>query len=224
MAGLASNLLSLATLTFWRQKYASWRARRFDRRNGIETSQVVPVSEILDVDQSLASHAVHYEPSTLPKFERAMRAVAIDHSRYTFIDYGSGKGRVLLLAAQYPFRRVIGVEMSAALNAVAAANIESYGQRNRLASGIELVCADAREYAVPDGDAVAYFYNPFDERVMRDVRDRLLQDIAMVPRSLVVIYVNPLHRQLFDEARTLTIVRDEPALVVYRGGISERPS
>lgn len=221
MPGLASNLFSLVSPAFWRQKYANWRARRFDRRHGIETSVVVPVAAMRDVDAELASHAVHYEASTLPKFERAMRVLAIEYSRYTFVDYGSGKGRVLLLAARYPFHRVIGVEMSAALNAVAAANIETYERRNRLSSSIELVSGDARDFAVPEGDLIAYFYNPFGEPVMRAVWDRLRESFRLKPRSLFVVYVNPLHRRLFDEAAELRCAYTDAAVVVYRGGFSE---
>src|SRR5919109_4199584 len=30
----------------------------------------------------------------------------------SFIDYGSGQGRVTIMASRYPFRRVIGIEIS----------------------------------------------------------------------------------------------------------------
>ena len=205
------------TPAFWRQSIARWRARRFDAKHGVETGAVVPVAEIHDVDPALASHAVHYEPSTLPKFERAMRAVSLEHSRFTFVDYGSGKGRVLLLAAQYPFRRVVGVEMSAALNALASANIDAFSRRGRLRARIELVTGDARGLPVPDGGLVAYFYNPFDATILREVWDNLRASIARVPRPLFVIYVNPLHRQVFDAAIELDCVHEDPAVVVYRG-------
>ena len=216
MPGIARNLLSLITPAFWRQHIAGWRARRFDEKHGIETGVVVPVAEIHDVDPVLASHAVHYEPSTLPKFERAMQAVAIEHGRFTFVDYGSGKGRVLLLAAQYPFRRVIGVEMSAALNAAATANIEAFRRRRPLSARIELVTGDARDLPVPDGGLVVYLYNPFDATILREVWDQLRASIRNEPRPLFVIYVNPLHRQVFDAAAELDCVHEEPAVVVYQ--------
>lgn len=221
MPGMASNLLSLLSPGFWRQKYANWRARRFDLRHGIETSAVVPVAEMQDVDATLASHAVHYEPSTLPKFERAMRALPVDHSRYTFVDYGSGKGRVLLLAARYPFRRVVGVEMSAALSSVAAANIRSYELLNRLSTTIELVHGDARDFAVPEGDVIAYFYNPFDETVLGSVWDQLRTSVRQNPRSLYIVYINPLHRRIFDQDAELHCVYTDASVAVYRGGFSE---
>jgi SAM-dependent methyltransferase len=221
--GIGSSLLSLLAPRFWRQKYANWRARRFDRRHGIETSAVVPVVEMQDVDAALASHAVHYEPSTLPKFERAMRALPVEYSRYTFVDYGSGKGRVLLLAARYPFRRVIGVEMSAALTSVAAANVRSYERLNRLSTTIELVHGDARDFAVPEGDLIAYFYNPFDETVLETVWDHLRTSVRQTPRSLFIVYINPLHRRIFDQDAELHCVYTDASVAVYRGGFSEPP-
>lgn len=222
MPGRWSNLLSLVAPTFWRQKIAAWRARLFDARHGLETNVVVPVSELRDVAENLARHAVHYEPSTLPKFERAMRAVAIDHKRFTFVDYGSGKGRVLLLAARYPFRKVMGVEMSRALHEQAGANIDAWLRRARLVAPIERICGDARDLPVPDGDLVAYFYNPFDELVLREVWSRLSAATAGTTRAMVVMYINPAHRKVFDEAKDLHCVYDDSAVLVYRSRESER--
>ncbi len=210
-----SRWLSLVSSAFWQQKLAAWRAARFDARHGIETSAVVEVAEMTDIDQSLARHAIHYEASTLPKFERALHALAIDYPRFTFIDYGSGKGRVLLLAAQQPFRAVVGVEMSSALDQAAAQNIDAYLARRPLAAPISRVCGDARMLAVPDGDLVAYFYNPFDESLMREVWNDLRAACMAKPRSLIVMYVNPAHRLVFDQAPELRCVYDDSAVVVY---------
>ncbi len=210
-----ANVLSLSTAQFWRHQHANWKAKRFDRKFGVETISKVAVSDICDVDSALAAHAVHYEPSALPKFQSAFRAVELDYARYSFVDYGSGKGRVLLLAAQYPFRRVIGVEMSQMLIDAAAANIAAYEKRAHLTAPIELVCADARQFRVPDGNIVAYFYNPFDEVILREVWDSLRRACASQRRSLVVMYVNPVHREVFDNAAELRCMSEQKALAVY---------
>jgi len=216
MGGLVSNLWSLVSPAFWRQKIASWRARRFDRRLGIETRIVVPVVDMHDVEPTVAAHAVQYEPSTLPKFERAMRAIELDHRTFTFIDFGSGKGRVLMLAAAYPFRRVIGIEMSAALHSTASENVAAFRQRAPGAAPVELVCGDARTLAVPDGDLLAYFYNPFDETVLRPVWEGLRKVAASGRRRLFVLYVNPACRDVFDSATELRCLYDDGAVVAYQ--------
>ena len=85
----------------------------------------VPVSALGDIDPSIAAHAVHYEATSFGKFSRAMEILAPRYEGFTFVDLGSGKGRVLLLAALRPFRRVIGVEISASLHTRAQANVEA---------------------------------------------------------------------------------------------------
>jgi hypothetical protein len=45
---------------------------------------------------------------------------------FTFIDLGSGKGRALLMASAYPFKRIIGVEFMPELHRVAQENIRKY--------------------------------------------------------------------------------------------------
>ena len=46
----------------------------------------------------------------------------IEHDRFTFVDFGAGKGRVLMMACEYPFKQVIGVELSRKLHATASRN------------------------------------------------------------------------------------------------------
>ena len=50
----------------------------------------------------------------------------INLPEFTFIDIGSGKGRALLMASQYPFRRILGIELLPELHRVAKENISKY--------------------------------------------------------------------------------------------------
>ena len=42
---------------------------------------------------------------------------------YGFVDVGAGKGRALLLAAELPFRKIIGVELNEELTRIAQKNV-----------------------------------------------------------------------------------------------------
>jgi hypothetical protein len=67
-----------------------------------------------------------------------LRALPIeDCSLYTFVDMGSGKGRMLLLAAEYPFRQIQGVEFAVELHDQATANIHRYTSARRRCARIE---------------------------------------------------------------------------------------
>jgi SAM-dependent methyltransferase len=108
-----------------------------------------------------------------------------------FIDFGSGMGRVVFLAARdYPFRKVIGVELVPQLHAAAAANIARTRDRLRCQQ-IELVNADVLDYRVPDDITVVYFYNPFRGPTFAHVVSELCASLDRNPRKLRVIYFNP---------------------------------
>ena len=67
-----------------------------------------------------------YQPTEPTLFEEMLASLKIDFRNFTFIDLGSGKGRALLLASAYPFRRIVGVELLPALNRIAQENLENY--------------------------------------------------------------------------------------------------
>jgi len=66
-----------------------------------------------------------YQPTEPVLFEEMLASIKIDFRNFTFIDLGSGKGRVLLLASDYPFRQIVGVELLPALNRIAQENLRN---------------------------------------------------------------------------------------------------
>src|SRR5437763_16732381 len=90
-----------------------------------------------------------YQPTEPTLFHQILRALEIDHAQFTFVDVGSGKGRALLMAADYAFRRVIGVELLLELHAIAANNIRLYRGPRQRCFAIESRCGDAREFVFP---------------------------------------------------------------------------
>src|SRR5262249_11762304 len=126
---------------------------------------------------------------------------AIDHSSYSFIDIGSGKGRVLLVAAEFPFRRVVGLEIGRELHEVAARNLGS----DRLADrrqcrDVTSVWADATGVVYPDGDLVIFLNNPFPIPLLNRFLENLRAACATAPRDILVVYMGylrPEHPPVF---------------------------
>src|SRR6476619_3967516 len=105
---------------------SAWRDWAFDRKFHVSTRGTIPL-ERLDLDGPNAEHGIYYAP-THPKAARAVFETLPleDFSQYTFVDLGSGKGRMLFRAAEYPFKHVIGVELAPTLNQAAQDNISRY--------------------------------------------------------------------------------------------------
>ncbi|MBV8894771.1 MAG: class I SAM-dependent methyltransferase, partial [Acidobacteria bacterium] len=88
-----------------------------------------------------------YEPTEPQSFHEMIRSLGIDYSQFTFLDLGSGKGRTLLMASEYPFRRIVGVELLPELHQVAEDNIRRY--KPALGNRVQSICADAARFEFP---------------------------------------------------------------------------
>src|SRR5262249_42120032 len=136
-----------------------------------------------------AQHAVEYFATPTIVFRRALAALHIDPRRFVFVDYGCGKGRVLLQAARLPFQRVEGIELSAALHDAAVANIA----QAKLKAPARVHHMDAVEYEPPAVPLVLYFFNPFGAPVLGQVLRRVEASLRAAPREVYAIYVNAEH-------------------------------
>jgi predicted RNA methylase len=165
----------------------------YDLRLGIDTGKPSAANQSHPHDPSSCNN--RYDP-TEPKYIRWMFRNLPDPRSYTFIDFGAGKGRVLVAAARYPFKKVIGVEVSAELAEISRQNI---AKANCLKCGkVASVCIDATDFAIPDDPLVCFFYNPFGSQIMRAVLENISNSLRLNPRPAFAVYVNPKHRELFN--------------------------
>ena len=137
---------------------------RFDSSHDVDTGGFVTLDKV-GASEADQKSGTAYAGTPPDEFRRALAAVPVHHPDYTFIDFGSGKGRAVLLAAAYPFKAVVGVEFAPALHAVAERNLANY-RGLRACADVRLECADATTYPLPDGPLVCYFYNPFQRDAM----------------------------------------------------------
>ena len=145
-----------------------------------------------------ATAGAGYQPTDPELFRRMVGLLSIDFSRFTFIDLGSGKGRALLLASDYPFRRILGVELLPELHRIALDNISKYRSEAQRSFAIESLCLDARDFEFPVEPVVLYLFNPLPEPALRSVLDRLSASLASHPRDAYVLYANPILEYLLS--------------------------
>lgn len=141
----------------------------------------------------------------------------INFRDFTFIDLGSGKGRTLLMASDYPFRRIIGVELLPSLHQIAQQNLGRYKSEAQKCFAIETICADATTFPFPDDPLVIYLFNPFPESGMRRVFANLEQSLRLHPRPLYVLYHNPLLEHVLSESGFLRKVSGTHQYSVFSG-------
>jgi hypothetical protein len=170
----------------------------FDRTYEVDTGGIIHPSAMYDVESKNWIQGARYQATRADVFAEMIDASTIEPHCYNFIDFGSGKGRVLLLASQLPFRRVVGVEYSPSLHRIAEQNLHRVQFADRRSGPVESVHIDAMWFFIPEEPVVLFFYNPFDRLIMESVRDNVVRSYEGSPRSIVVIYHTPRYSDVWD--------------------------
>ncbi len=187
---------------------------RVDRKYGTETGGIIPL-DLLAIPNPSVGDGVQYDGVRELYFRRMLRAVRMPPETYVFVDLGSGKGRALLIAAEYPFKRIIGVEFSRELHEIARRNVARFRARTGSAQGFDLHLGDAACFDFPLEPIALHLYNPFGERVLEQVLGRLKESLEEAPRDVIIFYVNPVHRWMLEEAPFLRRVKATSQYAVY---------
>src|SRR4051812_867924 len=147
----------------------------YERRLGVETTGKVHMKSLGFANPEL----VFYEPTGYEAIYAALAKIPLDKSKSTFLDYGCGKGRAVIAAATLPFRRIIGLDISERLLAIAQKNLAT--MRHKRCACVELVHLDATQYVVPKEVNLIYFYNPFIGQVLRTVVSNIYDSYQQLP-------------------------------------------
>jgi predicted RNA methylase len=108
----------------------------------------------------------------------------------TFVDLGAGMGRAMLLAAAYPFRKVVGVELHPALTRIARRNLALWRAAKRTRVPMCMHCRDAADFPLPAGPCIAFLFNPFGAPVLRRILRSWTRTLVERASQLDILYVN----------------------------------
>ena len=184
----------------------------FDLEHGVHTSG------LLFADQLASGHAhddhINAYWGTPPSgfrgivdmWQRTLAATPHSIEDYTFVDIGSGKGRVVMMASQSPFQRIVGVELNPDLNSIAESNLAQWRTSSHRCSDIAVLNVDALAAPIPDSPSVLYIYNSFNLYVMLPLLERL-QALALTRAAPIdLIYAQPQQAALVDAVPGITIL------------------
>jgi hypothetical protein len=163
----------------------------FDARFGTDTSRHVTLDDLVAAGADVPP-LWRYAPTLVAPFGRVMAALPIEEDHLVFVDLGSGKGRALLLASEYPFQRIVGVELSPKLHRIAQDNVARFRSPAQRCSAFELLCMDAGDYEPPSEPTVLYLFQPFPVDVLARVLGQVEASVHVHPRRLYIAYMNPL--------------------------------
>ena len=166
----------------------------FDIVNNVQTSGLVH-GRNLKTGHPHDKHSTAYygiAPSVLIELISWWRAteLAAPPEDYSFIDLGAGMGRGMLLAAQMPFREVIGVELHPDLAEVAQKNIKEWERAGRARCPMRIVCADVTQFKFPKNPCVGYLFNPFRAPVLKALLKHIEREFASRSGQIDLLYAN----------------------------------
>lgn len=162
----------------------------FDFKYKVDTINTIMLDE-LEIDSPNKIHGRYYEGTNAYIFKRLFSEIEIDVPNSCFVDFGSGKGKAMFMAAEKGFRKVIGVEFSVELVDICRKNLEIFQQKTKSKTDFEIIHLDAAEYKIPSEANLLYFANPFDEILIKKVIVNILKSLEESPREIVVVHLHP---------------------------------
>ena len=177
------------------------RVHPYDALHGIDTGSLIP-GELLATGHRHDRHITAYHGTAPSLFRKVMaRWLAVARhpvEKTAFVDVGAGKGRAMLLAAETPFRRIVGVELHPALAAAARENTEHW-QLTNTGPPMRVEEADAMQFRLPAGPCVLFLFNPFGAVLMDRFLLRLHHHFASRADELDLVYVNDEQRPILQQ-------------------------
>lgn len=152
------------------------------------------VDLIDDHTETISERTHYYADSGGLAFDKIMSHFSIT-SDDAIVDFGCGKGGVLISLSKFPFAQIAGVEISPELVEIANDNIRKLKLKN-----ICIECCDAAEFRQLEDYNYFYFFDPFPCIVMKDVLNNIEKTVNYHPRKATIIYLNPLCHELIESS------------------------
>lgn len=165
-----------------------------EKKYNLDTTGIDDLSASISLEDR--EHASIYQPVNFYTAEKLFESVSSSDLAGAFIDVGCGKGRVLAMAAAYGFKEIIGIDFSPQLCNQAIQLADSIEAKYSETS-VTIECEDAREYLIPESVSVLFMFNPFDHLVMQDFIKQVEKTLYLKPRTLKILYANPLYKKLW---------------------------
>lgn len=197
--GLAASVVKLCV---WSTDYF------FDLRNGLDTCKCSPL-EGLTIGGENKERGTRYQPSRVMPLRKLFRLIEpLVPANSVLVDLGCGKGRVLLVASEFGFKEVRGVEFAHELSEIAKKNCAVFKTRRHFKPNYRIIESDVTQYTIEPDETVFFMFNPFDEIILQKVLGNITASLRMQPRRILIIYYNPRAAQTIEKRDDFTELQE----------------
>ena len=188
------------------------QAEGFDAGFGTDTATVVYPWNLPSIGREHEREIHPYETTAAWLIREIIEAIPLPPDGFAFVDIGSGKGRALLVASEFPLAKIAGVELSPELHQIAEDNIRRYRPASQRCTSFSLHCINAVEYVFPPDPLVLFLFNPVGKDSIGRILANLEASLRAAPREAFVVYINPRFEALARRAPFLRKVKKGGAL------------
>lgn len=178
------------------RSYIEERKEAFDARFGTDTA-----APTLGRDRKRGAY--FYVATTASLIYEILNYLALPPHAFAFVDMGSGKGRALLVASEFAFTKIVGVELSPQLHRIAQDNVKRYSPASQQCRQFDLHCMDVVDYDYGPEPPVLFLFDPFGRETLESVVANLEASLAAKPRKAYVVYVYPQFEDVLQASRAL---------------------
>jgi SAM-dependent methyltransferase len=183
------------------RSYIEERKEAFDARFGTDTA-----APFFGRDHKPGAY--FYVATTASVIYEILTSLALEPDTFAFVDMGSGKGRALLVASEFAFAKIVGIELSSHLHRIAQENIKRFSPASQQCSAFELNCMNVVDYQYGPQPVVLFLFDPFDRETLRSVIANLETSLRATPREAYVVYIHPQFEDVLQGSRLLRRVRE----------------
>jgi hypothetical protein len=183
------------------RSYLEERAEAFDTRFGTDTA-----APFFGRDEKPATH--FYTATTASLIYEILKSLPLQSHTFAFVDMGSGKGRALLVASEFPFAKIVGVELSPHLHQIAEENIKRYHPASQQCTAFHLHCMNVVDYVYGQEPVVLFLADPFGRETVGSVVANLEASLSAAPREAFVVYIYPKFEDLLRSSRLFRRLRE----------------
>ena len=177
----------------------------FDIKYGTDTVSWVNLKNLRVVGKN-RKRASMYQPTHVYPLKKLFEELNIPQGKI-FIDLGCGKGRVLLVASEFGFKELRGIEFASELCKTAVTNCSVYKDKTGTKAEFQIIESDVVDYDIHDED-VFFMFHPFDDFVLRQVLRKITLSLLMNKRKIWIIYRNPVHKDIIGRMKEFIKVKD----------------
>lgn len=192
--------------TTWQNAISILGDRWFEFRYRVRTEERIKIED-MQVESESRRCGEGYAATRAVPFRKLMAQLDLPPSS-VLVDFGCGRGKVLLLALEYGFPKVVGVEYSEPLCKDSCSNLNAFKMRTGKGFTSEVFCADASLYKVRSDENVFFFFNPFDRQILEKVLENIHRSQEESPRDIWLIYNNPISGKIGNSFRNMRLVKE----------------